>query len=76
VPGAPPFTQEQLDIGVGVQLDPDARERLLVGAEVEVLGVDEDTVVVEQDRVDVQGGAQGNNNILRNIRMSAIISMR
>ena len=32
--------------------DPDAGERLLVGAEVEVLRVDEDPVVVEQDRVE------------------------
>jgi len=52
VPGASPLAQEQLDVGRRVQVDADTCQRLLVGAEVQVLGVDEDAVVVEQDRVE------------------------
>ena len=75
VPGAPPLAQEQLDVRGGVEIDPDARQRLLVRAEVEVLGVDEDAVVVEQDRVEhaavtEAAGASGT------CRMSPIRSIR
>jgi hypothetical protein len=78
VPGAPPLAQEQVDVRSGVQIDPDACQRLLVRAEVEVFRVDEDAVVVEQDRVERRGrrGAQGSSSSLRNSRMSPIRSMR
>ena len=52
VPRPLAFTQEELDVRGGVEIDADAGERLLVGAEVEMLRVDEDPVVVEQDRVE------------------------
>jgi hypothetical protein len=75
VPGAPPFTQEQLDVGGGVELDPHARQGLLVRAKVEVFGVDEDAVVVEQDGVE-HAPRYGSSRSFRNRRMSPIRSMR
>src|SRR5439155_6311272 len=52
VPGAPPLAQEQVDVGGGVEIDPDARQGFLIRSKVEVLGVNENPVVVEQDRVE------------------------
>jgi hypothetical protein len=75
VPGALPLAQEQLDVGGGVELHADAGQRLLVRAEVQVLGVDEDAVVVEQDRVE-HARRYGSRRIFRNIRMSPTRSMR
>jgi hypothetical protein len=52
VPGAPPLAQEKLDVRGGVELDADAGQRLPVRLEIEMLRIDENPVVVEQDRVD------------------------
>jgi hypothetical protein len=73
VPGALSLAQEELDVRGGVQRDADARQRLLVGAEIQVFGVDEDAVVVEQDRVERN---QGSDKYFRNARMSLIRSIR
>jgi hypothetical protein len=73
VPGALPLAQEELDVRVGVQADTDTRQRLLVGAEIQVLGVDEDAVVVEKDRVERN---QGSDRTFRYARMSLIRSIR
>jgi hypothetical protein len=51
VPDARSLAQEVFDVGGLVQVDTDTRQRLAVGAEIQVLGVDQDTVVVEQDGV-------------------------
>jgi hypothetical protein len=61
------------DVGGLVQVDADTCQRLAVGAEIQVFGVDQDTVVVEQYGV-VRG--YGRYSCLRIIRMSATRSTR
>jgi hypothetical protein len=83
VPGAAALAQEQSDVCRRVQVDADAGQRLLVGAEVEVLGVDENAVVVEEDRVDRVAGDGGQLTLrmprfscFRTVRMSEMRSSR
>ena len=55
VPDPHPLAQQTLDVRRLVEHGSDGGQRVAVGAEVELLGVDEHAVVVEQDRVEHQG---------------------